>query len=31
MIDNYNKTNKFGVKANMNCGSLYMHKNGELV
>ena len=31
MIDNYNKTNKFGVKANMNCGSLYMHKNGKLV
>ena len=31
MIDNYNKTNKFGVKAVMNCGSLYMHKNGELV
>ena len=31
MIDNYNETNKFGVKANMNCGSLYMHRNGKLV
>ena len=31
MIDNYNETNKFGVKAVMNCGSLYMHRNGKLV
>lgn len=31
IIDNYNDTNKFGVKAVMNRGSLYMHHNGKLV
>ena len=31
IIDNYNETTKFGVKAVMNCGSLYMHPNGKLV
>ena len=31
IIDNYNKTNKFGVKAVMHCGSLRMHNGGRLV
>ena len=29
VIDNYNNTNKFGVKAVMHCGSLHMHNNGK--
>lgn len=31
IIDNYNKTNKFGVKAVMHCDSLHMHNSGKLV
>lgn len=31
MIDNYNNTKKFGVKAVMYCGSLRMHPKGQLV
>ena len=31
IIDSYNKTNKFGVKAVMHCGSLHMHSCGKLV
>lgn len=31
IIDNYNDTNKFGVKALMRYGSLHMHHSGELV
>lgn len=31
IIDNYNSTNKFGVKAVMNRGSLYMHNCGRMV
>ena len=31
IIDNYNETNKFGVKALMHCGSLHMHDDGRLV
>lgn len=30
MIDNYNTTNKFGVKAVKHCDSLCMHSCGEL-
>ena len=31
VIDNYNNTNKFGVKAVMYCNSLHMHNNGKLM
>lgn len=31
IIDNYNETNKFCIKAVMHCGSLHMHSNGRLV
>ena len=31
IIDNYNETHKFGVKALMHCGSLHMHNGGTLV
>lgn len=31
IIDNYNDTNKFGVKALMYCDSLHMHHSGKLV
>ena len=31
IIDNYNKTHRFGVKALMHCGSLHMHNGGNLV
>ena len=31
IIDNYNETNKFGVKAVMHCNSLHMHNSGKLV
>lgn len=31
IIDNYNATSKFGVKAIMHYGSLCMHPNGKLV
>ena len=31
MIDYYNNTNKFGVKAVMICDSLHMHNNGKLM
>lgn len=30
IIDNYNKTNKFGVKAVVSCGSLCMHPCGTM-
>ena len=30
MIDNYNETKKFGVKAVLHCGSLHLHDCGEL-
>lgn len=31
IIDNYNTTHRFGVKAVMHCGSLHMHDCGKLV
>ena len=31
IIDTYNETGKFGVKALMHCGSLHMHPSGKLV
>ena len=31
LIDNYNETRRFGVKAVMHCGSLHMHNCGKLV
>lgn len=31
MIDNYNNTNKFNVKAVMYCGLYHMHPNGKEV
>ena len=31
IIDNFNQTNKFGVKAVIHCGSLHMHNSGRLV
>ena len=31
IIDNYNETKKYGVKAVMHCGSLHMHPSGRLV
>lgn len=31
IIDNYNETHRFGVKAVMHCGSLHMHDCGTLV
>lgn len=31
IIDHYNETHKFGVKAVMHCGSLHMHDCGNLV
>lgn len=31
IIDRYNETNKFGVKAVMHCGALHMHPSGKLV
>ena len=31
MIDNYNETKKFGVKAVLHCGALHMHPGGRLV
>lgn len=31
IIDNFNQTNKFGVKAVIYCGSLHMHNSGRLV
>jgi len=31
IIDNYNETHKFGVKALMHCGSLHMHNGGKLM
>lgn len=31
LIDNYNETRRFGVKALMHCGSLHMHNGGKLV
>lgn len=30
IIDNYNETQRFGVKALMHCGSLHMHNGGNL-
>ena len=30
IIDNYNETNKFGVKAVMYCNHLHMHCRGDL-
>ena len=29
MIDNYNNTGKFGIKALMHCGALHMHPSGK--
>ena len=29
IIDNYNETHKFGVKAVMHCGALHMHNGGR--
>ena len=31
IIDNYNQTNKFGVKAVMYCDSLRLHRHGKLM
>jgi len=31
IIDHYNDAGKFGVKAVMHCGSLYMHPSGKLM
>ena len=31
IIDSYNETNRFGVKALIHCGSLHMHDGGRLV
>lgn len=31
IIDNYNETKKFGVKALMHCDSLHMHDGGRLI
>ena len=31
IIDNYNATHRFGVKAVMHCGALHMHDCGKLV
>lgn len=31
VIDHYNETHRFGVKAVMHCGSLHMHPCGKLV
>jgi len=31
IIDTYNETGKFGVKALMHCGALHMHPSGKLV
>ena len=31
IIDNYNKTSKFGVKAVMHCNSFHMHNGGNRI
>ena len=31
IIDNYNETHRFGVKAIMHCDSLHMHNCGKLI
>ena len=31
IIDSYNETNRFGVKAVRHCGSLHMHDCGRLI
>lgn len=31
IIDNFNETGKFGIKALMHCGSLHMHSGGRLI
>lgn len=31
IIDNYNKTNKFGVKAVIHCNSYHMHNSGNKI
>ena len=31
IIDHYNETQRFGVKAVMHCGSLHMHNCGSLI
>ena len=31
IIDHYNKTHRFGVKATVHCGALHMHPCGNLI